>query len=110
MQELEACLWHEKMCGVAGGYHPVRIGEKFKNGRYVVLRKLGWGHFSTVWLVQDTVSGREAALKVRWCKTLCGTAQAYGASCCHGVPLYAAVTNVSSRLLKCLHYTFVAAC
>ncbi len=51
----------------AGGYHPVRIGEKFKNGRYVVLRKLGWGHFSTVWLVHDTVNGREAALKVRWC-------------------------------------------
>jgi serine/threonine-protein kinase SRPK3 len=36
-----------------GGYHPVRIGERFKNGRYAVLRKLGWGHFSTVWLVSD---------------------------------------------------------
>lgn len=47
-----------------GGYHPVRIGEKYKDGRYVVLRKLGWGHFSTVWLVQDTKTGVEAALKV----------------------------------------------
>lgn len=47
-----------------GGYHPVRLGEKFKNGRYVVLRKLGWGHFSTVWLVQDTETGKTAALKV----------------------------------------------
>ncbi|KAG0169457.1 serine/threonine protein kinase, CMGC group [Apophysomyces sp. BC1015] len=36
-----------------GGYHPVHIGEKFKDGKYVVLRKLGWGHFSTVWLVRD---------------------------------------------------------
>ena len=36
-----------------GGYHPVRVGEVFKNGQYVVIRKLGWGHFSTVWLVRD---------------------------------------------------------
>ena len=47
-----------------GGYHPVRVGEKYKDGRYVVLRKLGWGHFSTVWLVQDTKTGVDAALKV----------------------------------------------
>ncbi|OMO83979.1 hypothetical protein COLO4_22282 [Corchorus olitorius] len=37
-----------------GGYHAVRIGDTFKNGRYVVQRKLGWGHFSTVWLAWDT--------------------------------------------------------
>ncbi|KAG9332900.1 hypothetical protein JZ751_014430 [Albula glossodonta] len=30
-----------------GGYHPVKIGDLF-NGRYHVIRKLGWGHFSTV--------------------------------------------------------------
>lgn len=35
-----------------GGYHPVRLGDIFKD-RYVVLQKLGWGHFSTVWLCQD---------------------------------------------------------
>lgn len=38
-----------------GGYHPVVLGDKFKNGRYVILRKLGWGHFSTVWLAEDTL-------------------------------------------------------
>ncbi|GEM10543.1 SFRS protein kinase [Rhodotorula toruloides] len=33
----------------AGGYHPVRIGDVYgPNDRYVVVRKLGWGHFSTV--------------------------------------------------------------
>lgn len=37
-----------------GGYHAVRIGDAFKNGRYVVQSKLGWGHFSTVWLAWDT--------------------------------------------------------
>jgi hypothetical protein len=36
-----------------GGYHPVRIGDKFHNSRYVVIEKLGWGHFSTVWLCYD---------------------------------------------------------
>ncbi|NWU70088.1 SRPK1 kinase, partial [Pterocles burchelli] len=35
-----------------GGYHLVKIGDLF-NGRYHVIRKLGWGHFSTVWLAWD---------------------------------------------------------
>ena len=35
-----------------GGYHPVKIGDFYHN-RYDVLRKVGWGHFSTVWLCQD---------------------------------------------------------
>lgn len=35
-----------------GGYYPVKIGEIF-NDRYKVIRKLGWGHFSTVWLCED---------------------------------------------------------
>lgn len=37
---------------VKGGYHPVKIGDLFHN-RYHVIRKLGWGHFSTVWLCWD---------------------------------------------------------
>jgi len=39
---------------VKGGYHPVKIGDTFSDDRYVVVRKLGWGHFSTVWLAKDT--------------------------------------------------------
>lgn len=39
---------------VKGGYHPVHIGDKFSDGRYIIVRKLGWGHFSTVWLAKDT--------------------------------------------------------
>ena len=35
-----------------GGYHPVKIGDLFYD-RYHVVRKLGWGHFSTVWLSWD---------------------------------------------------------
>ncbi|TQS35655.1 hypothetical protein Golomagni_03916 [Golovinomyces magnicellulatus] len=47
-----------------GGYHPVTIGEQFKDGRYTVVRKLGWGHFSTVWLSRDNTTGKHVALKV----------------------------------------------
>ncbi|ROT41602.1 serine/threonine protein kinase [Sodiomyces alkalinus F11] len=47
-----------------GGYHPVQIGEKFKDGKYTVVRKLGWGHFSTVWLSRDNTTDKHVALKV----------------------------------------------
>ena len=42
-----------------GGYHPVSVGERYGDGRYVVLKKLGWGHFSTCWLVEDAGRARE---------------------------------------------------
>src|SRR5438552_14743036 len=47
-----------------GGYHPVQVGESFKDGKYTVVRKLGWGHFSTVWLSRDNRTGKHVALKV----------------------------------------------
>lgn len=47
-----------------GGYHPVSVGDVFSNGRYMIVRKLGWGHFSTVWLAKDRVANRHVALKV----------------------------------------------
>lgn len=47
-----------------GGYHPVHVGEIY-NGRYHVLAKLGWGHFSTVWLCQDLSATRYVAMKVQ---------------------------------------------
>ncbi|KAG5654014.1 hypothetical protein H0H81_008323 [Sphagnurus paluster] len=49
---------------VKGGYHPVKIGDTFSDDRYIVVRKLGWGHFSTVWLAKDTRMNRHVALKV----------------------------------------------
>ncbi|TKY67130.1 kinase dsk1 [Spatholobus suberectus] len=48
-----------------GGYHAVRVGDTFNNGRYVVQSKLGWGHFSTVWLAWDTLNSRYVALKIQ---------------------------------------------
>eukprot|EP00816_Leptocylindrus_hargravesii_P000267 CAMPEP_0196828266 /NCGR_PEP_ID=MMETSP1362-20130617/94587_1 /TAXON_ID=163516 /ORGANISM="Leptocylindrus danicus, Strain CCMP1856" /LENGTH=1110 /DNA_ID=CAMNT_0042208939 /DNA_START=165 /DNA_END=3498 /DNA_ORIENTATION=+ len=50
-----------------GGYHPVKIGEVY-NQRYIVVKKLGWGHFSTVWMVRDkeaTDNDKFLALKVQ---------------------------------------------
>lgn len=50
---------------VPGGYHPVKIGDTLQKGRYEVLKKLGWGHFSTVWLVFDFFEERCCAIKVQ---------------------------------------------
>ncbi|KAI4793875.1 hypothetical protein KUCAC02_032430 [Chaenocephalus aceratus] len=47
-----------------GGYHPVKIGDLF-NGRYHVIRKLGWGHFSTVWLCWD-IQARSITQRRPW--------------------------------------------
>lgn len=46
-----------------GGYHPVKIGDLFLQ-RYHVIRKIGWGHFSTVWLCWDLEDKRYVALKI----------------------------------------------
>ena len=35
-----------------GGYHPISMFDVIY-GRYSVILKLGWGHFSTVWLCWD---------------------------------------------------------
>lgn len=48
-----------------GGYHPATVGETFNQGRYVILHKLGWGHFSTVWLAFDTKEKRHCAIKIQ---------------------------------------------
>ena len=46
----------------SGGYHPVRIGDVYgPNDRYQIVRKLGWGHFSTVWSALPLVLEVEVA-------------------------------------------------
>jgi serine/threonine protein kinase len=47
-----------------GGYHPVHIGDTFKDGAYEVVHKLGYGGFSTVWLVKDKKHDRYASIKI----------------------------------------------
>jgi len=45
------------------GYHPMHIDE-IVDGRYIILKKLGWGHFSTVWLALKLQDKKLYALKV----------------------------------------------
>ncbi len=46
-----------------GGFHPVHLGGVY-DSRYRVVHKLGFGGYSTVWLVRDTHANRWAALKM----------------------------------------------
>uniref|UniRef100_A0A146MAJ3 non-specific serine/threonine protein kinase n=1 Tax=Lygus hesperus TaxID=30085 RepID=A0A146MAJ3_LYGHE len=46
-----------------GGYHRVQIGDIYEQ-RYYVIKKLGWGHFSTVWFTWDLREKRFVALKI----------------------------------------------
>ncbi|KAH8289633.1 hypothetical protein KR054_008461 [Drosophila jambulina] len=46
-----------------GGYHPVSVGDVFKD-RYYAIHKLGWGHFSVVWMCFDSVEERYCAIKM----------------------------------------------
>ncbi|RAH52858.1 kinase-like protein [Aspergillus piperis CBS 112811] len=47
-----------------GGYHPVSLGEIFKDGRYQIHHKLGWGGFSTVWLAHDKEKNQWVSVKI----------------------------------------------
>lgn len=47
-----------------GGYHPAFKGETYNNNRYTLIRKLGWGHFSTVWLAKDNSNSSYVAMKI----------------------------------------------
>lgn len=49
---------------VPGGYHPTLIGDTFCSGRYVVVHKLGFGGYSTIWLAWDQQRRRYVSLKI----------------------------------------------
>lgn len=46
------------------GYFPISIGQTPLAGRYSILRKLGWGMGSTVWLSRDTLESQFVAIKI----------------------------------------------
>lgn len=47
-----------------GGYHPVKLGDVIRENRYQIKRKLGWGHFSTVWMALDNQTAGYVAIKI----------------------------------------------
>ncbi|KAJ6819710.1 putative protein kinase superfamily protein [Iris pallida] len=79
-----------------GGYHAVRIGDQFGGGRYIAQRKLGWGHFSTVWLAYDTRSQRFVALKIQ------KSAAEYAQAALHEIELLSAIANGDPSNAKCV--------
>ncbi|XP_006855718.2 SRSF protein kinase 1 [Amborella trichopoda] len=70
-----------------GGYHDIRPADRFKSARYIVQRKLGWGHFSTVWLAYDALHSRYVALKVQ------KSAQNFAQAALHEIEILTAVSN-----------------
>ncbi|OAA59695.1 Protein kinase-like domain protein [Niveomyces insectorum RCEF 264] len=56
------CEWVEDY--YPGSYHPVDVGDTIYGGRYKVIRKLGYGSFSTVWLVHDLDKANYVAVKI----------------------------------------------
>ena len=47
-----------------GGFHPVKLGNRFSEKRYRVIEKMGNGRFSTVWMAWDTKQENAVALKI----------------------------------------------
>jgi hypothetical protein len=48
----------------AGGYCPIRIGDKIHSFRYYIVHKLGYGASSTIWLARNEHLSRHVAIKV----------------------------------------------
>jgi len=46
-----------------GEFHPIHIGDQFHD-RYRIVNKLGYGSYSTVWLVKDEQRSQYSSLKI----------------------------------------------
>ncbi|OAY62985.1 SRSF protein kinase 1-like [Ananas comosus] len=79
-----------------GGYHAVRVGDAFAGGRYVAQRKLGWGHFSTVWLAYDTHRSRFVALKIQ------KSAKEFAQAALHEIEILSAIAEGDPSNSKCI--------
>ncbi|ETW82895.1 hypothetical protein HETIRDRAFT_54479 [Heterobasidion irregulare TC 32-1] len=50
------------------GYFPARLGHPLEQGRYRIIRKSGWGQYSSVWLAKDKKYDRFVPLKILTCE------------------------------------------
>lgn len=50
------------------GYFPARLGQTLEQGRYCIVRKLGWGQYSSVWLAKDRSEDTFVSLKILTCE------------------------------------------
>ncbi|KAG8956454.1 hypothetical protein FRC03_010832 [Tulasnella sp. 419] len=46
------------------GYFPATLGQRLDNDRFEIVRKLGWGQFSSVWLARDLSMDRFVSIKI----------------------------------------------
>nr|CAD7442188.1 unnamed protein product [Timema bartmani] len=84
-----------------GGYHPVKIGDLFHN-RYHVIRKLGWGHFSTVWLCWDLGSNARTPAVWQPCSPAYPPLQLQLCGNCAPLPTHHSNSSYVETVLPCL--------
>jgi hypothetical protein len=53
MSESTSSTFPEEQLDSAAGYFPAHPGQSLKNGRFTIIRKLGWGPRSSTWLALD---------------------------------------------------------
>ncbi|PCH34476.1 kinase-like protein [Wolfiporia cocos MD-104 SS10] len=58
----------EDLRSAGRSYFPARLGQTLERGRYCIVRKLGWGQYSSVWLARDREEDRFVALKILTCE------------------------------------------
>ncbi|QRV90422.1 kinase domain protein [Ceratobasidium sp. AG-Ba] len=49
-------------------YYPAWLGQHIQDGKYIIVRKLGWGQYSSVWLAKDREFDRFVSLKILTCE------------------------------------------
>lgn len=79
-----------------GGYHAVRVGDSFNDGRYIAQRKLGWGQFSTVWLAYDKRDSQYVALKIQ------KSAPQFAQAAMHEIEVLSAIAKGDPTHSKCV--------
>ncbi|KAK4144217.1 kinase-like domain-containing protein [Dichotomopilus funicola] len=91
-----ACEWGESYH--PGGYHPVVLGDTLQD-RYRIIRKLGYGSFSTAWLAVDLHANCFTALKI-------AVANLDTKAADHAVALYRSLPPDSSHHIVALRDSF----
>ncbi|KIH91389.1 serine protein kinase [Sporothrix brasiliensis 5110] len=90
-----ACEWSESY--YPGNLHPIDVGDILGDGeRYKVLRKLGYGAFSTVWLARD-LSKEDGGAENRFVALKVVIAKAGRSADLPEVKLYKHLASVSQR-------------
>ncbi|KAI1152378.1 serine/threonine protein kinase [Nemania diffusa] len=86
-----------------GGFHPVYIGDVF-NDRYKILNKIGYGTYSTVWLVEDLQ--KRTADRRKFCAVKVLSAECYGTeNDIYEKEILTQLTNGDRKLLGYNHIT-----